>query len=379
MFKNIKYLSTILVSALFLFTACDDSKKQKELEVKKEIEKVKVKVHTIKKQNYPIWVDFTGKTEAFKSVDLSSKANGELKQIDFKAGQIVKKNQLLFILDDKEYKAKLEEKKASLQKDKASLNLAISQVKRYKPLVQKGLAPKEKLDELLANQKQLQAVVNSHMASVKQAELDLEDTKIKATIDGKIGKSLIDIGNIVNVGDKLANIVQSKKLFVNFNPSSRDVFLINQYKSEKYPKVKVLPESIDNMDLSLDGKVDFIDSVTDETTGTVLMRAVIDNKKDLLFPGTFVNIKLFITDKYPLIAVHPNNLSQNQLGSYVFVVDKNNKIKKVQVEVQYSNNDIAIIKEGLQNEDKVVVGQTAHLKELQEVEFIEVSNPVVIK
>lgn len=118
----------------------------------------------------------------------------------------------------------------------------------------------------------------------------------------------------MSTSDKLVHITQSNDLYVNFNLSSKEVFLLNQYKSEKYPKVIVLPEDIDNIELGLKGKVDFIDSVTDEKTGTVAIRATVNNEKELLFPGTFVNIKLFVTDKIPVIAVHPNNLSQNQLG-----------------------------------------------------------------
>ncbi len=263
-----------------------------------------------------------------------------------------------------------------MQKDRANLNLAIANVKRYKPLVEKGLAPREKLDELVANQRQLQAVINSDNATIKEAQIDVDDTVIKASISGKVGKSLIDIGNNVTTSDKLVNIVQSNDLYVNFNPSSKEVFLLNQYKSEKYPKVIVLPEDIENMDLGLKGKVDFIDSVTNETTGTVGMRATINNEKELLFPGTFVNIKLFVTDKIPVIAVHPNSLSQNQLGFFVYTVTPENKIKKTQVKVEYSNKDLAIIKSGLNTGDKVIVSATNKLQENQEVVTNEVANPI---
>lgn len=375
MFKNKKFLSIVLIASTFLLSGCD-KKEEKKIEVKKEFPKAQVQVHTIKKQSYPIWVDFSGKTEAKNSVFVTAKVAGELKEIYFKAGETVKKDQKLFKIDDRAYQTVLSQKKASLQKNKASLNLAIANVKRYKPLVEKGLAPREKLDELIANQKQLQAVVNADQASIKESKIDVDDTIIKASIAGKIGKSLIDIGNNVSTSDKLVHITQSNDLYVNFNPSSKEVFLLNQYKSEKYPKVIVLPEDIDNLDLGLKGEVDFIDSVTDEKTGTVAMRATIKNEKELLFPGTFVNIKLFVTDKIPVIAIHPNNLSQNQLGFFVYTVDTNNKIQKRQVKVEYSNKDLAIIKSGLQENDKVIVSATNRLKENQEVQASEVANPI---
>lgn len=374
---NKKILTSIFtLLSLLILTACNDKKvEENKIEIK-EVEKVKVDVHTIKKEAYPIWVDFSGKTEAKNNVFITAKVAGELKEIYFQAGQSVQEGQNLFRIDDRSYSAILSQKKSSLQKNKASLNLAIANVNRYKPLVQKGLAPREKLDELVASQKQLEAIVNEDLATIKEAQVDVDDTIIKASISGKLGKSLIDIGNNVSTSDKLVNIVQSEELYVNFNPSSKDVFLLNQYKSEKYPDVIVLPEGIENIDLGIKGKVDFIDNVTDVATGTVSMRAIIKNDNELLFPGTFVNIKLFITDKIPFIAVPPSTLSQNQLGFFIFTVDSENKVQKTVVTVEYSNKDLAIITSGLQVGNKIITSATNQLQEKQEVISNEVANPI---
>jgi len=357
-YKKILSLSIIFTS-LFIFSACE-KKEEKKVEAQ-EIKKVEVQVNTMKKETYPIWVDFSGKTEAFKNVEVTSRVNGELKEIFFKAGEDVKKDQLLFKIDDSQYNAILEQKTAGLQKDQASLNLAISNVNRYKPLVKDGLAPREKLDELEATQKQLQAVVNASKASIKQATLDVEYTQIKATIDGKVGQNLLDVGNLVNASSTiLTKIVDSKKLYANFNPSTNEVSLINKYKSQENPTVKIKLENNDSIELK--GNIDFIDNSTNQTTGTVLMRAIIDNKDNIIFPGSFVEIKLFITDNIPLLAVQPNILGQNQLGSFVYVVNAENKIQSKQVEIQYSNKDLAIIKSGLEEGDRVVVSDITKLR-----------------
>lgn len=360
----------ILFIPLFLFFGCEKKEEQP-----KEIKKVEVKVNVLKKETYPIWVDFSGKTEAYKSVDVTARVGGELKEIFFKSGDDVKKDQLLFKIDDSQYKAVLEQKVASYNKDEASLNLAISNVKRYKPLVEDGLAPREKLDELVANQKQLQAVVDASNAGIKQANLDVEYTEIKATIDGKIGQNLIDVGNLVNATSTvLAKIVDSKKLYVNFNPSAKEVSLIKKYKSEKNPRVKIKLEN--NELIELKGYIDFIDNIANETTGTVLMRAIIENEDNIILPGTFVQIKLFITDEIPLIAIHPNTLGQNQLGTFVFVVNNEDKIETRQVEIQYSNKDLAIIKDGLNEGDRVVVSDIAKLKDGLLVNPSEIDNQI---
>jgi RND family efflux transporter MFP subunit len=356
-YKKILSLVTIFTS-LFVFSACD--KKEEKKDQVQEIKKIEVQVNAIKKKTYPIWVNFSGKTEAFKNVEVTSRISGELKEIYFRAGDEVKKDQLLIKIDDSQYKAILEQKIAGLQKDEASLNLAISNVNRYKPLVKDGLAPREKLDELIATQKQLQAVVNASKANIKQATLDVEYTQIKATIDGRVGQNLIDVGNLVNATSTiLTKIVDSKKLYVNFNPSANEVSLIKKYKSQDNPTVKVKLENNDSIELK--GNIDFIDNTTNQSTGTVLMRAIIENEDNIIFPGTFVEIKLFITDEIPVIAVHPNTLGQNQLGTFIYVVNTENKLETRQVEIQYSNEDIAIIKSGLNEGDNVVVSDITKL------------------
>ena len=369
-----KTLSTLfLASTIFFFTGCD-KKDEKQTVVKKEI--TKVNVHTVQKKTYPIWVDFSGKTEAFQDVNIVPRVKGELQKEFFKAGDLVKKGDVLFKIDDIEYKAILAQKIATLKRDEANLNLAIANVNRYQPLVKKDLAPKEKLDELIANKKQLEATVIADKSIIKQAQLNVDYCLIHATIDGQIGKSLINIGNIVDTSKILAKIVNSKKLYVNFNPSSNEVSLLKKYKSQKFPIVKVTPANSENQVLEVEGEIDFIDNVTNKETGTVAIRAIIDNKQNLLFPGTFVSIKLFVTDKLKLIAVHPNNLAQNQLGSYLLVVDENNKIQTRQVELGYSNSDLSIIKSGLNAGDKIVVSSINKLRSNQVVKASEVKNPI---
>ena len=102
----------------------------------------------------------------------------------------------------------------------------------------------------------------------------------------------------------------------------------------------------------------------------------IDNKDNIIFPGTFVEIKLFVTDKLSVLALHPNNLAQNQLGSYVLVVDENNKVQTRQIETSYSNNDLVIVKKGLQAGDKVIVSALKQLKVSKTVNAVEVKNPI---
>jgi RND family efflux transporter MFP subunit len=333
-------------------------------------------LHTLKKEAYPIWVNFSGKTQAVDEVMVISRVTGELKERFFKPGDTVKKDQILFRIDKREYQAIWDQKNAILQKDKASLNLANANVRRYKPLVEEQLAPREKLDELEATKQQLEATIKADMAALEAAMLDLEYCDVKASIDGQIGKELVLLGNIVNAGTELAKIVQTEFLYVNFNPSAHEVALIKKYKSADKPKVKVRLRSSKGMDVELEGEIDFIDNVSNTSTGTVAMRAKITNDKQLLFPGTFVELKLFVSDKLPVLAVHPDQISQNQQGEYVLVVNKKSEIETKQVQTSYTNNDLAIITDGLVEGDRVVVGTINALRNGTKVSVSEVENPI---
>jgi len=371
--------STILAFGIIsslLFQGCSDKKEEQKEVVKKEIVLKKVQINTIEKKTYPIWVDFSGKTQAVQNVNITSRISGELEKIHFKSGQKVKKGDLLFSIDKTFYQTTLAQKEALLQKDIANLNLSIANLDRYSPLVKKGLAPQEKLDQLEAEKKQLEATIKADKAMVKEASLDLQYCDIVATIDGNIGKTSLDIGNIINTGEKLANIVQTNFLYVNFSPSSKSVSLIKKYKSQINPTVKVIIDGENKNSTELIGKIDFIDTISNEDTDTVDIRAIIDNKDGLLFAGTFVELKMFITDDIPLIAIHPNTISQNQLSSYVLVADENNKLMTKQIKISYSNKDLAIVEEGLNIGDKVVVSDITKLNNNQEVLIEEVPSKI---
>jgi RND family efflux transporter MFP subunit len=364
---------TLLLLSL-LFVACEQ--KPQEQPIQEAPPPPEVSVHTVKKQTYPIWVNFSGKTQAVDEVVVRARVTAEILKQHFHAGDRVTKGQLLFELDKSEYQAVYEQKKAILEKNRASLKLAIANVKRYEPLVAENLAPREKLDELQATQKQLEATIKSDKANLESAQLNLEYCEVKASINGSIGKELVMVGNIVQAGEDLAHIINSQELYVNFNPSAREVGLIKQYKSTKNPKVKVHLKETRRDPIELEGSIDFIDNSSNLSTGTVAMRAKIDNHQQLLFPGSFVEIKLFVSDQLPIIAVHPDQIAHNQQGSYLYLVDQNNTLEQRFITTGYSNNTLVIIPEGLNEGDRVVVGTHKRLKNKMPVAPTEVANPI---
>ncbi len=329
-----------IISLLFLY-GCGSTDKTKQSDI--EEKPLAVKVHTLKKEVYPIWGTFTGKTQAVDEVMVLSRVEGELKERLFNPGDMVKKDQVLFVIDKRKYQAAVDQEKAILEKDRASLKLANANVKRYRPLVKEQLAPREKLDELVATQKQLEATIRADEAALEAAELDLSYCDVKASIDGQIGKEMVLAGNIVKPGTELAKIVNAEYLYVNFNPSAEEIAVIQKYKSQTNPSVKVYLRSGKKTKIVLEGKIEFIDSVSNASTGTVPVRAKVYNPDRVIFPGSFVIIDVLISDKMPVVAVDPDQVYQNQQGQYVYVVDANNTIEVMQIHPVFSTNDMVIL------------------------------------
>ncbi|NOQ31012.1 MAG: efflux RND transporter periplasmic adaptor subunit [Helicobacteraceae bacterium] len=356
-------VSTILVAIFSLsFIGCSEKK------VKKVIPPKDVTIVTIKKEPIPIWIDFVGKTQANKVVDVTARVSGRLEKILFNVGDTVKKGETLFVIQKDDYIAQVDRANAKLAQDKATLDMALKDVERYTPLVQKDLAPREKLDQLKARADEIRAMVSADEASVRTAKLDLSYCDVEARIDGTIGRNLIDVGNVVGTNSdntKLAQVVNNDPMFVYFSPSNESLLRIFKYRTTDKMKVKV-----DQPNVSLSGEsnqyegyVDFVDNVTDKATGTVTMRATVSNHNKELYSGVFVDIHVFVTDKESVYSVDPVAINQNQLGSFVYTLDQNDTLKTTPVTLLFTNDKYAIITKGLKDNDRVVVSSSLGLKE----------------
>jgi len=341
---------------------------QKKEEAKTEAPPMAVEVMSLKKEPLPIWAEIVGKTQANKSVDVVARVKGRLEKIHFTPGQYVHKGDLLFTIEPTDYSAQVDRDKAQLQQDRASLELAKNDVARYRPLVEKDLSPREKLDQLFPKQREIEAMIEADKAVIRQASLSLSYTQVRAEISGKIGRNLIDVGNLVGSTPQdslLTTIVNDDPMFAYFSPTNLQVQRMAKYQTTSAMRVKASQPDvvIDGKTAVYDGVVDFVNNVTDETTGTVSMRAALKNPKGTLSSGAFVDVKVFITDQLPVIAIPPIATGENQLGTYVYVVDANNTLKTVQIQSQFSNKSIIIVDNGLKEGDKVVVSSMMKLSD----------------
>lgn len=228
-----KYSLFVLSITLFL-TACSSQQKQQTPPTTTHLQ---VNTITLKKEPIPIWKQYTGTTKASSDQEIRARVPGLLKRIYFKDGSFVKKGQKLFMIEQDSYIAARDAAQAQKAQDEALLKLAKADVKRYKPLVHEGLAPRATLEQYQAQLAGLEAAIAGDKAKIRQAQLELSYTMVRAPINGRVSARLVDVGNLVGQGEStlLTTITSVDPIYVYFSPSQSDVRIFQAYKNKKNP------------------------------------------------------------------------------------------------------------------------------------------------
>jgi RND family efflux transporter MFP subunit len=350
-----------------LLSGCSDESDKQETPPQ-EPPPLPVEVVTVSKDRIPIWVEFTGKTVATKRVEVRARVSGRLESILFQEGDFVEEGAELFTLEEDQYEATLAQAKAKLQQNSATLELAKKDVERYTPLVAEELAPRATLEQYQAKVAELEAAIKASKASIREAELNLGYTRITAPISGRLGRSMVDVGNIVGYGEPtiLTTIVNDNPMFAYFTPPERQFQLMRQYKSQDKMDARVTIREKGEGLLKRDpllGKVDFADNKVEQQTGTITMRAEVANPDHAILEGSFVYVEVMVTDKPSFIMVQPAAIQEDQRSSYVYIVGEDGKAKRVDIERGYENRHYAMVTKGLQGGEQVIIGGLAKVSE----------------
>jgi RND family efflux transporter MFP subunit len=350
-------------AAILLFSGCSGEKQ----EPAKLPPPLSVETVTVKKETVPVWLQYTGKTKASSEQEVRARVSGRLEAVYFRDGERVKKGQKLFKIEQKQYKAELDAALAQKKRGEASLGLAKADVNRYTPLVEEGLAPRATLEQHQARYEELKAQLLADQAKIDEARLQLSYTVVRAPVTGKVSARRVDVGNLVGYGEPtlLTTILRIDPIYAYFAPTEADVQLIARYRSKT--KLDAFIEVRGSMDELLhrkrhNGYIDFADNTVDPLTSTVTMRATIDNPEGDVYPGTFVYVNMFVTDKVPLIMVPPQSLFEDQLGTFVYTVDENGSAARTNVSTGMQSRYYTVIKEGLKGGKKVIVSGLMKLK-----------------
>ncbi len=351
--NSIGYLMTLFLLATAALWGCKEEKKQATTAPPPPA----VTVEEVTPQTVPVHLKYVATTQSIKTVDIRARVEGFLEERRFVEGADVKKGDIVFVIEKAPYEAELEMSLAQLAQDKAALAFANDQVKRYTPLAQQDFVTQESLDDYVTKAREAAAAVKADRAKIKQNRLNLSYCTMVSPLNGRIGRTLVNVGNLVGAGGqdtKLATIVQLDPLYVYFSPSEKDFRLIMKYRKETNIPVDIILS--DGTKHPYPGKVDFIDNTADPKANTINMRAVIPNPEETLLPGIYVQADLFLCDVPDTPIVSEKAIGEDQTGSYVFVVGEDNKVKKRSVEVGFVYKHKKIIWKGLKGGEKVIVG-----------------------
>ena len=327
-----------------------------------EMNKIPVNVVTPLSKTVPVYASYVGNTQAIKTMDVKARVEGFLLKRYFVEGADVKKDDLMFEIDSKPFKAALDSAEAQLAKDNAAMEFAKNQVNRYKPLVEKEYITKEDFDNYVTKLEEALAAVKSDEANVEQAQLNLSYCKMFAPFDGRIGRTLVNIGNLVGAGQntKLATIVQLNPIYAYFSPSDEDINRILEYKSKSPISAEL--EFSDGSKYKHNGEVDFVDNIVDSSTSTVTMRAAFPNPEKILLPGQYVKVYLYLSDLPNSLLIPEYAIAEDQAGQYVMTVNKDNIIEQKKIKTASSFKGMKVIINGLNKDDLVITNRLQMLK-----------------
>lgn len=315
---------------------------------------VPVGVVTVKQGDFNVYLNGLGSVQAFFTVSLKTRIDGQIMKVNFNEGQEVKKGETLIEIDPRPYEVALAQAKANLEKDEAQLTNAKMQYERNNVLYQQGVVAKQDLDTLQASFGTFAGTIAGDKAAIQNAELNLTYCYIKSPIDGRVGLRQVDPGNYVTAAGNtpLVVITQLHPIAVVFT-LPEDQLQIVAAEMKKGP-LEVDAYSRDDQTLLGTGKLLTIDNQIDQTTGTAKLKAVFDNPDSKLWPNEFVNAHLLLETRKNAVTAPASAILRGPDGSFAYVVDSNNTVQMRPVQIALTQGATVVLASGLQGGDKVV-------------------------
>lgn len=327
-----------------------------------------VSVDTVRTRNVEIYGEFPGRIRAQQFVEVRARVEGYLEKMMFEEGTYVKKDQILFIIDPKQYKAQVDRAEALVTKNKAMALKAERDLARIKPLFEQKASSQLDLDNAVAAYESAKADVQVSEANLTEARLALSYTTVRSPISGYISERHVDIGTLVGPGSQslLANVVKSDTVLVEFKMTDLDYqkskarnVNLGQKDTSRHWEPYVTITMADKSVYKYKGLVDFADPLVDAKSGTFSVRAEMPNPDRELLPGQFTNVKVLLDVRENAVAVPTKAIIIEKSGSFIFVMKHDGIVEKRFIQTGPEVENTTVVERGL-NPGEVIVVEGEH-------------------
>jgi membrane fusion protein, multidrug efflux system len=335
---------------------------------------------------------YDGRIGALETVEVRARVRGHLMKVHFEAGQIVKDDQLLYEIDPRTYQAALDSANAQEKAAQASLQFAKSEYARIRSLVAQRAASREELEVWTAKQVVASGDVLKAQAAVKEAQLDLDFTKIKSPVDGKVSRTQVDMGNLVNAGGGetlLTTIVTVDPMYVYFDVPERALRRYRDYYRKRLNASGPLPTVKDlkiPVHVGVEGEegypnvgvIDFTDNRVNSSTGTIQVRGVLPNASRLLDSGMRARVRVPVSDPTDAILITQRAIGTDQSLKFVYVVNDQNDQKVAErrdVKLGREHDGLVAVDDGLKRDDWIIVNGIQRVRDGAKVDPKKVAMP----
>ena len=323
--------------------------------------------------------EYVGRFVAIDSVEVRARVSGYLDKVHFRDGQLVKQGELLFTIDKRPFENTVAQARANLAQARANLAFAESDLERGRQLVRDRTISEQVFQQRTQAFGSAQASVAANEAAVKQAELDLEFTELRAPVNGRIGDRRVSPGNLVTGGTAgnttlLATIVSINPIRLEFTMDEASYLRYERFSQSgkevtgREGGVMVTLKLIDDKEYARRGYMDFVDNAIDKSSGTIRGRAVFDNPDGVLTPGMFGRVRVPGSPTYNALLLPDAAIGTEQIKKFVYVVDAENKAVTRYVTLgQLTDDGLRVIKDGLDAGDRVIVNGLMRVRPGQKV------------
>lgn len=321
------------------------------------------------------WDDFIGRFEAIDQVDVRARVSGYLDRIHFQDGALVKAGDRLFTIDPRPYRNAAQQAEAAVASAQSRVEFAQGDLERAESLRRTGNIAEQLLDQRRQNFLTARADLNSAQAQLRQGQLDLEFTEIKAPITGRVSRKLVTQGSLVNANDTvLTNIVSLDPIYFYFDVDERSFLAYARLQtggtrpSTGQQANEVSVATTDQTEPTLKGKLDYLDNRLDAQSGTIRARGVFENDNLFLTPGLFGRIRVLGSERYKGVLVPDEAVGADQDRRVVYAVGPENKVALKPVRLGPRIDGYRVIREGLSGDDVIVVNGLSRVRPGQAVD-----------